>query len=799
MRYGASARAPAGALMLVLLIFAALAAMATPVANAADCATGQFADTEGNCQPCHPSCSSCDDATSCFACRPGLGFLSPDPTIGSLCTANCPFGRYGWKSENPSPTPPGPRQTFFCYECGPRCTTCTGPDYPPKCHSCTANVGLTDVNMCTSSNNLPSWHDPASKRYIHCHPSCESCTGPGPDSCLTCVSGWRLEPGGNGAGTCVSDCPVGSYLPSGSSSSQCAACHSNCRTCFGPGATQCLSCNSQRPIRNRQCVEACGTGFYRVGGECHACHPSCGQCTGPADSQCIGDCSPMAFRLSAGEEDHSQAEFTCVTMCPKGTGRTADRKCLPCEDSCAACWPDDAPGAGNRMVCRKCEDGWFLDKSIGACVLACPNGTTAIGAECMRCKPGCAACYGEGDGQCVACQEDLPVHWQGDCWASCPEGFYESGGTCVACHESCKTCAGAGADQCTACGHFTSLTLAGTCVSTCPTGQFPALDMSWEGARCRPCGAQCDRCTNEDTCTECASGWFIHSGVCLEECPPSTVSCAGQLACHDCEPGCAECVGQSTGPGHCQAACNRCQDSLFLHPSTGACLETCSPTAVALDPDTGRCTECQGDCRTCFGQADWCTSCGDPRRWLWPETGTCVEECPSVGYHRVPGGDGHGTDAMKVCHACMEWCDVCELLSEEVSCSVSPEDGSLSCDLKSRCLSCAPSFFKVDGGQRCTATCPARTFAEPRTQQCLPCSEECADECTGQESQNCTGPGAGDKKASQRLAVGLGVGLGVLALVAVAGVVAFVLLRGRKSSSGHDALPISLRKAGDRL
>ncbi|KCV68394.1 hypothetical protein H696_04686 [Fonticula alba] len=824
MRYRASACAPAGALMLVLLIFAALVAMATPVANAADCAVGQFADTEGSCQPCDPSCTSCDDATSCFACRPGLKFLSPDPTMRSLCTASCPFGQsigsqgrcapcqapctdctdnqqlcytcgpgYGWEAKDLDASPPSPKGTFTCYECDTDCVTCTGPSYPPKCHSCTGSVGLSDMTRCNAYNFMPSWYDPASRRYIRCHPSCESCTGPGPDSCLTCVSGWRLEAGDDRAGTCVSDCPVGSYLPSGSESSECAACHSNCRTCFGPSASECLSCHSQRPSKNRHCVEACGTGFYQVGSECYKCHPSCGDCTGPSHTQCIGSCNPLTFRLSVGQEeqdDDDQAEFTCVTMCPKGTGRSYDRKCLPCEANCDACWASISSGSGDRMECRKCKDGWFLDPSTRECVAACPDGTTAIGPECMLCRPGCAVCYGESPGKCITCQEDHPIHWQGDCRTSCPEGYHESEGTCVACSGYCKRCTGTEADQCTVCKDDDHLTVDGYCVSICPKGQFPASDASWEGTRCQPCGDQCERCTDANTCIQCAPGKFKYRDGCREACPPLTVSCAGVLSCHDCEPGCADCDSHLVGRDNCQATCSRCQYPLFFRRSTGKCVENCSPTGVINEFKPRECTDCARACRTCSVYSDRCTSCTDPNLWLIPHIGDCRKACPYVGFHKPPVGGGSGTDSPKVCHQCPLGCLECELLSEDVSCSVSPEDGSLSCDLESRCLKCDPSQFKVGDGEECTSICPAGTYANRRMRRCVPCSEECADDCTGQELQDCTVPGAGDKKASQRLAVGLGVGLGVLALVAVAGVVAFFLLRRRASPPGKESLPM---------
>ena len=78
--------------------------------------------------------------------------------------------------------------------------------------------------------------------YIGCHASCELCTGPNKAECSQCYS-WANRMGGDIdtslSGRCF--CPTGNFNQAGT---QCdtSACHSSCKNCEGPTASDCIEC-----------------------------------------------------------------------------------------------------------------------------------------------------------------------------------------------------------------------------------------------------------------------------------------------------------------------------------------------------------------------------------------------------------------------------------------------------------------------------------------------------------------------------------------------------------------------------
>ncbi|EMP31511.1 R-spondin-3 [Chelonia mydas] len=57
----------------------------------------------------------------------------------------------------------------------------------------------------------------------------------------------------------------------------------------------------------------------------------------------------------------------------------------------------------------------------------------------------------------------------------------------------------------------------GVCLSSCPSGYFgtryPEIN------KCTKCKADCDTCFTKNFCTKCKSGFYLHNGKCLENCP----------------------------------------------------------------------------------------------------------------------------------------------------------------------------------------------------------------------------------------------------------------------------------------
>ncbi|XP_013907583.1 PREDICTED: R-spondin-3 [Thamnophis sirtalis] len=57
----------------------------------------------------------------------------------------------------------------------------------------------------------------------------------------------------------------------------------------------------------------------------------------------------------------------------------------------------------------------------------------------------------------------------------------------------------------------------GVCLSSCPPGYFG--QRSPERNECMKCKADCEACFNQNFCTKCKNGFYLHLGKCLENCP----------------------------------------------------------------------------------------------------------------------------------------------------------------------------------------------------------------------------------------------------------------------------------------
>lgn len=140
--------------------------------------------------------------------------------------------------------------------------------------------------------------DCVSEGYV-CDPLCSvsGCWGPGPDQCLSCRNYSR-------DGTCVSNCNFHTGVPRefATHDGKCVPCHSECRpqygraSCTGPGADECVACISFRD--GPFCMSSCPAGvndgqkglifkYPNKEGHCESCHPNCTQgCSGPGLSYC---------------------------------------------------------------------------------------------------------------------------------------------------------------------------------------------------------------------------------------------------------------------------------------------------------------------------------------------------------------------------------------------------------------------------------------------------------------------------------------------------------------------------------
>ncbi|KCV67661.1 hypothetical protein H696_05957 [Fonticula alba] len=796
--------------------------------RAANCPEGFFSSGSEACQPCDPSCSQCASASSCLACQPGLVFLSTDPAVPSLCTATCQPGHYashvgrchacdfgcrdcrdnGFECYDCLPTF-GWKETLFvggsgkvgpCEECPPDCVTCSRDFGGFICHTCEPGFGLDEFGRCLAiAQRTGAWYDSSSGRFLSCAPTCETCVGPSPQECLTCVAGLTLEAlPGSPVGSCAGACPPG-RLPVPEIPGLCAACHESCSLCFGRSYGQCWACHAGHVLFHGRCLAACPTGYYPMGGRCELCHPSCGQCDGPLDSNCLGDC-PGSMLTLAGPEDGKRR---CVAQCPAGRTVWPDGTCAECGAHCDTCRFVEGPPDGPPVQCIKCAEGWLLDVATGECVAQCRPGSSRVGTECYQCSTGCADCLGTSGQQCVRCQDSHPLHLSDGCHATCPPGTYQSGGSCLACYALCGTCSGPGASQCTGCRDDNVLTMDGKCAGACPAGQFARRDTPQGPGVCQACGPMCDSCADGDWCFACQDGALLLEGTCRTGgCPEGSALCPDSERCISCGEGCGQCAGYSSGEqGTCRQRCTRCRDSLVLFPEEGVCRGSCSPRGILLDQAKAECAACRESCATCHEDVAWCTSCRHGDQWLMVATGRCEDACPESGHMRVISSGTGELAPGRMCFACPEGCAACSTssdgsdvwasdagssnLRDAAECAISGKDGSLSCPWHVVCHRCRDPLLLLLEDGTCVASCPAGTFADRGREHvpvpaCVRCQEGCA-ECTGRAEDQCLRQDRG--KDSRGLVIGLGVGMGILALLLVGGlVVGFLVLRARKSS-----------------
>uniref|UniRef100_H3C0R6 SPC3 n=1 Tax=Tetraodon nigroviridis TaxID=99883 RepID=H3C0R6_TETNG len=174
------------------------------------CPPHQYADQDGECQPCHKRCRGCwgPGKSHCLSCPRGHLLLN------GTCVAECPEGFYEDEPEQ------------RCGACHPSCQSCVGGSRH-QCGVCKSRL-FREGKQCveTCQHGYGRYGNAGSGTCERCDPSCGECAGGGEDGCLSCAAGrihLREE------GRCLLSCPRGRYHHSAGGS--CEPCHASCRTC----------------------------------------------------------------------------------------------------------------------------------------------------------------------------------------------------------------------------------------------------------------------------------------------------------------------------------------------------------------------------------------------------------------------------------------------------------------------------------------------------------------------------------------------------------------------------------------
>eukprot|EP00095_Tigriopus_kingsejongensis_P012571 snap_masked-scaffold298_size217389-processed-gene-0.1 protein:Tk12571 transcript:snap_masked-scaffold298_size217389-processed-gene-0.1-mRNA-1 annotation:"endoprotease furin" len=602
--------------------------------------------------------------------------------------------------------------------------------------------GILEHNK--GQSGLLDYESPSSS----CHPQCEGnrCSGPKSTECYSCQN-FKF---GN---VCVEHCPLTTYV---SLRGTCQACHSSCQTCSGPNPNQCLTCSKSLFLLSDQsrCIkDQCPSGYRQRPSlnECVPCPYHCESCTetsegvvnlieGPrSGSLGIGETTLVCLKCQKGLV-RSVLENKCLNGCPFGFSLNPEtRSCDPCHESCATC-------TGNLSTqCSLCLDGTFYFEH--KCVPDCPAGyrPDVHHQECVPCPQGCHTC--SNDQKCIKCQAGWSFANEKEACspqanAQCPEGSFKTR-SCDPCHESCATCTGNLSTQC-------SLCLDGTfyfehkCVPDCPAGYRPDVHHQ----ECVPCPQGCHTCSNDQKCIKCQAGWSFAnekeacSPQANAQCPEGSFSKALGGLCAPCGSTCNTCFDKADN-------CLSCPKNHVLDLSS--CLDHECPNGTFYDTQLNECRHCPHNCMTCESVSS-CSQCGLDH--FLTGSGKCSANCQGNEY-QTPNG---------LCLACNRSCEACmgphsnECLSCRVGKYLSTTgecleeclhgfvDKNSQCQAcHSSCLACTgPSLFQCStcpsgtklGPQANCLSCEPRKFHDAHSDECLACHESCGT-CSGPQDNHC--------------------------------------------------------------
>ena len=344
----------------------------------------------------YSACKQCVNSSEI----PHNGNCRPASELGS-CAKDTASGKCTSCSSKPS------NRNIFFYEGG-----CYTTDDLLGRTICTAASG----GVCTTCNG--------SQGYFAVASTCRRCNDTSPngiENCATC--------------TPRSD---GSLLCTGCNNSKSAALDgASCIESCPPQATS--NCN------NGICACKCGTGAYPSGTSCLQCDPACSECTGSGPSNCVTCASDKYIK------DNGSGGKTCVDPSGCGDGYYADPESFQCRTcditSCKTCNP-----VGGSLKCTECSSG-YLSLDGSSCSSQCtepnqrkgdnnkcvcvdgfqPNGSRACVATntCPPQNSGCSSCNAAGE--CLSCSDSAQSIQPGrrSCAATCPEGSQPIGTFCT--------------------------------------------------------------------------------------------------------------------------------------------------------------------------------------------------------------------------------------------------------------------------------------------------------------------------------------------------------------------------------
>jgi hypothetical protein len=651
------------------------------------------------CGVCPTHCQNCPNKFTCPMCAGGTPVFS---VITSTCVATCEDGYFRGQNGN------------VCQECHITCATCNGPG-PAHCLTCNSSMGTlvrlsavvadTPPYSCINTgcpNGTTHWTWQDNDLCRHCHASCKSCYGSGPNACSSCPASNYLYSSDNHCGLCNE---LGKTIQD---SFSCVDCQSPCATCQPYQSWESQICLS--------CTMASGLYFNSSGSgnKCESC-PSTGTYISDPTNRICGQCTSYCNACNGGGSN--DCTLCDTSMMPYGLSGTAPNSCVLCQES------DNKYIDSSDHVCKTCPSGQYV--SAGVCQ-TCPTGCETCGymGYCSTCLPGytfngmycdanscspgyyyntsttdCQSCS-TYNSYCNACTEaevcttcdPAYVLTNGHC---CAANQFWDGSSCQACSSPCETCS-TSASSCLSCVNGYWYNGAGSCTA-CSGGQVWS---SANGGTCQSCTvSHCQACSGDvNQCTQCSSGYGLASSTSCTLCASNQIS-DGTYPCTQCNTGCATCTTSTS-------YCTSCETNYGF--SSNTCTQ-CTPGTYWVGA-TSSCATCDSACATCSSTNTNCQSCNYP----YVLTGsTCSNTCVT-GQYWVPANGGS-------CASCVAPCVDCLSPGGPGNCAQCQSGGPGYYVSVGNCYACASNQYS-DGWvcSNCDSTCA--TCNGPSPTPCTSCS-----------------------------------------------------------------------------
>ncbi|ELP86333.1 hypothetical protein EIN_296330 [Entamoeba invadens IP1] len=293
----------------------------------------------------------------------------------------------------------------------------------------------------------------------------------------------------------------------------------------------------------------------------------------------------------------------------------------------------------------------------------------------------------------------------------CETGFYLTGNECVGCGiANCNYCNSTHCYQCAKVAetqYYLSIDEK-TCIDCtlsendvacgrCNDGQY----FNTQSKSCKSCFTNCQLCTEEFNCYQCANGTLLNKQITPSKETPDK--------CEEL----SHCTLEGTKGDHCELC------------KTGYRLQG------------GNCEKCNDNCDVCYKKDDgksYCSVCSDTYVWVKGECKSATEiHCKkgSTTYGCLECDDEYFLDSSFVCSQCDKTCNTCiEIPTHCLTCQKDYyfESGTKNCKLKdphcnlvdqAGCKECI-NDLTTDEGKNTTGY-----FVPPESQVCVDCTNHC--------------------------------------------------------------------------